>query len=75
MEVELLNKISKNKINVSITKQKKYGEEIMDRNKFLLSIIIPIYNAEKYISKCMESIIGQTNDEIEIILINDRFYR
>lgn len=43
----------------------------MDRNKFLLSIIIPIYNAEKYISKCMESIIGQTNDEIEIILIND----
>lgn len=43
----------------------------MDRNKFLLSIIIPIYNAEKYISKCVESIIGQTNDEIEIILIND----
>jgi len=41
----------------------------------LLSIIIPIYNLEKYISKCLDSIIGQLNDEImdeiEIILVND----
>lgn len=34
------------------------------------SIIIPVYNAEKYIEKCMNSIISQTTEEDEIILIN-----
>lgn len=36
-----------------------------------ISIIVPIYNAEKYIKKCLDSIINQTKKEIEIILIND----
>lgn len=36
-----------------------------------ISIIVPIYNAEKYIDKCIESIINQTFKDIEIILIND----
>ncbi len=36
-----------------------------------ISIIIPIYNAEKNIKKCIESIICQTYDNIEIICIND----
>lgn len=35
------------------------------------SIIIPIYNAEKYIHKCMENVLKQTCENIEIILIND----
>lgn len=35
------------------------------------SIIIPIYNVEKYLSKCLDSIINQTYDNIEIICIND----
>lgn len=34
------------------------------------SIIIPVYNAEKYIKKCLDSIIPQITDEDEIILIN-----
>jgi glycosyltransferase involved in cell wall biosynthesis len=37
----------------------------------MVSIIIPIYNVEKYISECIESILNQTYKEIEIILIND----
>ena len=37
----------------------------------LVSIIIPVYNTEKYISECMESVINQTYRNIEIILIND----
>ena len=38
----------------------------------MLSIIVPIYNAEKYIEKCLDSLINQTRKEkIEIILIND----
>lgn len=36
-----------------------------------LSIIIPIYNAEKYIKTCLDSILEQRIDEIEIIMIND----
>ena len=36
-----------------------------------ISIIIPIYNAEKYIKKCLDSILKQTKKELEIILIND----
>ena len=36
-----------------------------------VSIIIPIYNSEKYIRDCMNSIINQTLKEIEIICIND----
>lgn len=36
-----------------------------------ISIIIPVYNSEEYLSKCLESVINQTLDEIEIICIND----
>lgn len=36
-----------------------------------ISVIIPIYNTEKYLSRCIESIIKQTYDNIEIILVND----
>ena len=36
-----------------------------------LSIIVPIYNVEKYLSRCIESILNQTFREFELILIND----
>ena len=35
------------------------------------SIIVAVYNIEKYINQCIESIINQTYSEIEIILVND----
>ncbi|WP_022779312.1 glycosyltransferase family 2 protein [Butyrivibrio sp. AE3009] len=37
----------------------------------LISIIIPIYNREKYIHKCIESVLNQENVETEIILVDD----
>lgn len=37
----------------------------------LISIIIPIYNVEKYIHKCLDSICNQTYQNIEIILVED----
>lgn len=40
-------------------------------NTILLSIIIPIYNVEKYLSRCLESIISQYNNDVELILIDD----
>lgn len=36
-----------------------------------VSVVVPVYNAEKYIDKCINSIIKQTLEDIEIILIND----
>lgn len=36
-----------------------------------ISIIIPVYNVEKYISKCISSVISQTYKNIEIILVDD----
>lgn len=36
-----------------------------------ISVIIPIYNSEKYLEKCLLSIINQTYNNLEIILIND----
>lgn len=40
-------------------------------NKPELSIIVPIYNAEKFIDNCMRSIYAQTFTDYEIILVND----
>lgn len=37
----------------------------------LLSVIIPVYGVEKYISQCLESVIRQTYKKLEIIVIND----
>lgn len=41
----------------------------MDNNK--ISIIVPIYNVEKYLNRCIESIINQTYKNLEIILVDD----
>lgn len=42
----------------------------MEKND-LISVIIPIYNVEKYLVKCIESIINQTYKNIEILLVDD----
>ena len=41
------------------------------RNNKLVSIIVPIYNVEQYLKKCLDTLIQQTYQELEIILIND----
>lgn len=44
---------------------------MIEQNNIKLSIIIPIYNGEKTINKCLDSIINQNLNDIEIILVND----
>ncbi len=36
-----------------------------------ISIIVPVYNVEKYLDECLKSVVGQTFQDIEIICIND----
>ena len=39
--------------------------------KSLVSIIIPVYNVEKYLDKCVASVVNQTYTNLEIILVDD----
>ena len=36
-----------------------------------ISVIIPLYNAEKYIAECLDSILAQTFDDYEVIAVDD----
>ena len=40
-------------------------------NSNLVSVVIPVYNSEKYLEECLDSILNQTYENIEIIAIND----
>ena len=44
----------------------------MNKNEApLISVIVPVYNVEKYLSKCIDSIIAQTYTNLEILLVDD----
>lgn len=43
----------------------------MEKRKNCYSIIIPVYNSEKYIFKCLDSLINQTYDNLDIVVVND----
>ena len=36
-----------------------------------VSVIVPVYNAEKYLRRCVDSILNQTFEDFELILVND----
>ncbi|RRF88613.1 MAG: glycosyltransferase [Coriobacteriaceae bacterium] len=43
----------------------------MAADQVKLSIIVPCYKVEKYLPKCLASLMGQTLDNYEVICIND----
>lgn len=44
---------------------------MQELTKPIISVIIPVYNVEKYLKRCLDSIVNQTLKEIEIICVND----
>lgn len=43
----------------------------MENSNSLISVIIPVYNTETYLRKCLDSVCGQTYHNLEIICVND----
>ena len=43
----------------------------MPKNKPKVSVVVPIYNVERYLKECVDSILNQTLKEIEVILVDD----
>lgn len=43
----------------------------MEKNGPLISVIVPVYDVEKYLSKCLDSLLAQTWRNLEIIVVND----
>lgn len=46
------------------------GKEKMEAKK-IISVIVPVYNVENYLIKCLESLLNQTFEDYEVILVND----
>lgn len=43
----------------------------MNETRPLISVIVPVYNTEQYLAKCIDSILAQTYQNLEILLVND----
>lgn len=43
----------------------------MGINNMLISVVVPVYNSEKYLSECVDSILSQSYVDFELILVND----
>lgn len=64
-----------NRINIDyLTDDKKidvYSIDKQEDNSLKVSVVIPVYNTEEYLRQCMDSIVNQTLEDIEIICIDD----
>ena len=69
-EHQFLEDADKVREKLELAKQKEYPFLLEQKND-LISIIVPIYNVEKYLRMCLDSIENQTYSNIEVLLIDD----
>ena len=43
----------------------------MTENKPFFSVVIPVYNSEKYLNECLQSVFAQTCEDFELVLVDD----
>ena len=55
----------------SIIRRQHMNKLEQKKNLYKISVIVPIYNIEEYISECIESIAGQTYTNLQIIHVDD----
>lgn len=48
----------------------QYYFDAIEREK-MISVIVPVYNVEKYLDKCVQSVLAQTYRDFELILVDD----
>lgn len=48
-----------------------YGEDLEKQEEVLVSVIVPVFNVEKYIEKCICSLVEQNFSNYEIIAVDD----
>ena len=51
--------------------KRKFMNKGMENQKDLISVIVPVYKVEKYLDRCVESIVNQSYSNLEIILVDD----
>ena len=44
---------------------------MIEQNKKKVSVIVPVYNVENYIGRCIDSLVNQTLEDIEVVIVND----
>lgn len=45
--------------------------DTLKKDKVLISVVIPVYNVDKYLRQCLDSVIGQTYGNLEILVVDD----
>ncbi|RZJ49936.1 MAG: glycosyltransferase [Flavobacterium sp.] len=51
--------------------QRSITQQLLMENNFLISVVLPVFNGEKFLSKSIESVLNQTYRNIELIIVND----
>ena len=57
--------------NVNIEKESEPNLESVNKSEELISVLITVFNTEKYVGQCLESVTGQTYRNLEIIVVDD----
>ena len=64
-------KIKADELGVSYEEYRKHMIRLSDKDEPVISIIIPVFNGEKYIGRAVESALNQTFENREVIVIDD----